>query len=697
MRGILCVAVLAAACSATTKSATTEAPPAPQASAPAPLPTPVPAKPTAATGNPSNGLIPRKLFFDNPERTNVQLSPDGRFVSWLAAKDGVLNVWVAPATKLDEARAVTSDSTRPVRQYLWTFDGKHLLYLQDKGGNENFHLLRADVVAGGDALDLTPIEGVRAQLMALSPGRPGTTLVGLNDRDPKLHDVYEIDLASGTRKKVFENPKYADFVVDHALRLRLAVEPLPDGGNTITELGKTKKPFTLTVPGDDALTSQSNGLDGTGKTLYFSDSRGRDTGALFAIDLATGKKKLLAEDARSDVNQVLVHPTEYTLQAVSFYYQKQQWTVLDERVRPDFDAIPRVAPGQFEVVSRTLDDKTWLLRFSSDVEPAAYYRWDRKSLRATFLFSARPALTKLALAHMTSEVIKSRDGLDLISYLTLPASADPGGAGKPSGPLPAVLLVHGGPWGRDGWGYNGVAQLLANRGYAVLQVNFRGSTGFGKKFVNAGNLQWGKKMHEDLLDAVEWLVSNGISPRDKIAIMGGSYGCYATLAGMTLTPDTFACGVDIVGPSNLLTLVKTIPPYWAPVIAMFKTRMGDWETEAGKQAMTEVSPLTHAADIKRPLLIGQGANDPRVNVAESDQIVKAMQEKAIPVSYVVFPDEGHGFARPENNLAFYATAEAFLSAHLGGLYQPMALDDFKGSTMKISAGKDGIPVLPAGL
>jgi dipeptidyl aminopeptidase/acylaminoacyl peptidase len=693
VRRIVCAVALAVSC------ATTNTPPAPAAAAPAPVAATAPATKWVATGHPSNDLIPRKLFFDNPERTNVQLSPDGKHVSWLAAKEGVLNVWVAPVDKLDDARAVTSDNARPVRIYTWTFDGRHLVYLQDKGGNENFHLWRVDVVGGGEAVDLTPMENVRAELIGLSPRHKGTLLVGLNDRDPKWHDVYEIDLASGQRKKIFENPKYGAFVADHDLRLKIAVESRPDGGNVYTELNapKGRKPFTAAVPGDDALTTNAEALDRRGSMLYFVDSRGRDTGALFAVDLVTGNKKLLAEDPRSDAGTLVIHPTDFTPQAVSFNYQKQEWRVLDPRVAGDFEALAKVAPGQFDIPSRTLDDQSWMVRFTSDVQPAAYYRWDRKAQKATFLFSARPALEKLRLAHSTPEVIRSRDGLDLVAYLSLPVAADPGGTGKPSSPGPAVLLVHGGPWSRDNWGYSSTVQLLANRGYAVLQVEYRGSTGFGKKFVNAGNLQWGKKMHQDLLDGVEWLVANGIAPRERIAIMGGSYGGYATLAGMTLTPDVFACGVDIVGPSNLLTLVKTIPPYWEPIVAMFKARMGDWDTEAGRQAMTEVSPLTHAAAIQRPLLIGQGANDPRVNVRESDQIVKAMQEKGIPVSYIVFPDEGHGFARPENNMAFYATAEAFLSEHLGGAYQPMVADDFKGSSLKISAGRDGIPGLPAGL
>ncbi|MFO0744515.1 MAG: S9 family peptidase [Myxococcota bacterium] len=661
-----------------------------------PTPTPTTPEPAAAVGHPSNDLIPRKTFFGNPERTNVTMSPDGKFLAWLAPSDGVLNLWVAPRKDLTQAKAVTADHTRPVRTYRWAFDGTHVLYMQDAGGDENFHLHRVDVVAGGD-VDLTPLEKTRAELFAASSKKPGVVLVGLNDRDPKYHDVYSIDLASGARTKVLENTKYAGFVIDEDLNVRLAVEMKDDGSSLVSDLApaKGKKPFLLEIPPEDSLTTDPSGFDASGKTLHLIDSRKRDTGALFEVDMATGKARLAAEDPHADVAELLMHPTKATVQAVRFDYDKPRWQVLDKSLQGDFDALAKVAPGAFSVVSRTLDDRTWVVVFRSDVQPAAYYTWERRAKKATFLFSARPELDKLKLAHMNPVVIKSRDGLDLVSYLTLPLAADPDGDGKANSPGPLVLLVHGGPWARDGWSYSGLVQMLANRGYAVLQVNYRGSTGFGKSFVNAGNLQWGKKMHDDLLDAVNWAVLQQIAPRDQIAIMGGSYGGYATLAGLTLTPDVFACGVDIVGPSNLLTLLATIPPYWAPAIAQFRTRMGDWQTEDGKAALTAVSPLTHVAAIKRPLLIGQGANDPRVNKAESDQIVSAMKARGIPVSYVLFPDEGHGFARPENSLAFFAVAESFLSAHLGGTYQPMTKDDFAGSSIQVLEGKSQIPGLPS--
>jgi dipeptidyl aminopeptidase/acylaminoacyl peptidase len=310
------------------------------------------------------------------------------------------------------------------------------------------------------------------------------------------------------------------------------------------------------------------------------------------------------------------------------------------------------------------------------------------------LFSTRPELEEAPLARMHPVVIKSRDGLDLVSYLTLPNAQDADGDGKADKPGPMVLMVHGGPWARDSWGFNPLHQLLANRGYAVLSVNFRSSTGFGKAFGNAGNRQWGKAAHDDLLDAVSWAVAGGVADKDKVCILGGSYGGYATLVGLTMTPDVFACGVDIVGPSSIITLIESIPPYWAPMMALFKDRVGDWTTPEGKKALLEVSPISHVANIKRPLLIGQGANDPRVKQAESDQIVAAMRERRIPVTYVLFPDEGHGFARPENNQAFWAVAEAFLSAHLGGLYQPVTKEDLASSTIQVPAGRNGIPGFP---
>jgi dipeptidyl aminopeptidase/acylaminoacyl peptidase len=376
---------------------------------------------------------------------------------------------------------------------------------------------------------------------------------------------------------------------------------------------------------------------------------------------------VLAEDDTYDVGGALIHPTRHNIQAVSFNRDKVQWKVLDKDIVEDFKALHWVRPGEFSVASRDLADKTWLVSYTTDDAPTTYYTYDRASRQVKKLFSIQPKLEKLSLATMKPISFPSRDGLTLHGYLTTPVGLEPRN-------LPTVLLVHGGPWGRDAWGFNAEVQWLANRGYAVLQVNFRGSAGYGKKFLNAGNREWAGKMHDDLLDAVEWAKQQGIADPKKIAIMGGSYGGYATLVGLTFTPDIFACGVDIVGPSNIVSLLKTIPPYWGPMKAMFSKRVGDVAKE--EEFLKGRSPLFRVDKIKAPLLIGQGANDPRVNQAESDQIVAALRKAGKTVEYVVYTDEGHGFARPENRLHFFALAEQFLAKHLGGRCEPVG--DIKG-------------------
>jgi dipeptidyl aminopeptidase/acylaminoacyl peptidase len=666
--------------------------------APVAVETPAEADPVAE-GKVGAGLIPRSVIFGNPERAGATLSPDGKSLGYLAPKDGVLNVWVAPikagVVDFGAAKAVTADTKRPIRSFDFAFNGTHLVYDQDAGGDEDFHLYSVEI-ATSTTIDLTPFPKIAARIEGMDPTQPNVLLAGVNDRDPQLHDLYKIDIVTGDRTKILENPGFGEIVLDNDLIPRLGFEPTPDGGFKVKKLDKDGKwvEFT-TIGGEDGLTTAFSGFDKKNKLVYGTDSRGRDTAALVQVDVATGKSKLLAEDGRADAGAAIVHPTTHAVQAVAFNYERVSWKVLDKSIAKDLANLAKVQRGDVNVTSRTLDDKWWTVIFTGDDQSPKAYLWDRAKQKATLLWSLRPQLDDVKLARMTPVVIKARDGLKLVSYLSLPPAEDPEGDGSPTAPLPMVLLVHGGPWARDRWGPNGLHQFLASRGYAVLSVNFRGSTGFGKTFLNAGNGQWGKAMHDDLLDAVAWAVEKKVTGADKVCIMGGSYGGYATLAGLTMTPDVFACGVDIVGPSNIVTLLNTIPAYWAPIIAIFKTRVGDWSTPEGKAALLEVSPLTHVAKIERPLLIGQGANDPRVKQSESDQIVKAMRDKKIPVTYVLFPDEGHGFARPENSLAFYAIVEAFLSAHLGGVYQPMTADDFAGSTIQIKAGRSGVPGLPA--
>jgi dipeptidyl aminopeptidase/acylaminoacyl peptidase len=659
-------------------------------------------------------LIPRDVIFGNPDRAAAQLSSDGAYISYLADLDGVMNVFVAPTSDLSKAKPVTSDTSRNIRQYFWAYDNTHILYLQDAGGDENWKLHAVNVKTGQHR-DLTPFETIAgpdgnpimlpsgqplrptARLVGISEKFPGEVLVGLNNRNPQFHDVHRVNIATGQLSLMAENNQWAGYVADDDFNLRFAQKMTMDGGTEIYTLKEGAEPELFESIGrEDALTTGLGGFDKTGQVAYMLDSRERDTGALFAVDLKTGSRKLLAEDARADAGGSIVHPTEKTIQAVAFTYGRTEWKILDESIKPDLAHLKTVAKGEISISSRTLDDSKWIVSFLQDAGPVKAYLYERgtdgKPGKATYLFSNRTKLEGLPLAPMQDLVIKSRDGLNLVSYLTVPLSADADRDGRPDAPVPMVLMVHGGPWARDSWGFNPYHQWLSNRGYAVLSVNFRGSTGFGKAFLNAGNKEWAGKMHDDLLDAVDWAVENGIADKDKVAIMGGSYGGYATLVGLTMTPDVFACGVDIVGPSNIVTLLNTIPPYWEPLIAMFTERVGDHRTEEGRKFLEARSPLNFVDNIKKPLLIGQGANDPRVKQSESDQIVEIMTKKNIPVSYVLFPDEGHGFARPENNMAFNAVTENFLAVHLGGRAQPIG-DDISKSTAQIKAGEDGIPGL----
>ncbi len=659
-------------------------------------------KPQKAISTADAKLIPRDVLFGNPRRAQARLSHDGKWISFQAPVNGVLNIWVAPAGDLTKAKAVTEEKVRPIPSHDWAFDNKHILYIQDKNGDENFHLYATDVVSG-ETKDLTPIDGVRAELQETSPKFPNEVLVGLNDRDKRFHDIWRINIATGEKKLVQQNPGIAGFITDDDFRVRLALNYTRTGGQSLQTPEKDKegkitgwKNFLEFGP-EDAMTSGPAGFDKSGETLYLEDSRNRNTAGLFAMDLDSGHTKLIAEDKRTDVGGVLVHPTEKNIQAVSFTYGRTEWKVLDPAIADDIAYLKKFSDGDFLVTSRTLDDKQWTVAFMLDNGPVKFYRYIRgPKPKMVFLFNNRDDLGDYPLVKMHDRVIKSRDGLNLVCYLSLPPGSDPDNDGIPNHPVPMVLDVHGGPWARDSWGLNGYHQWLANRGYAVLSVNYRGSTGFGKEFINAANGEWSGKMHEDLLDCVNWAVDNKIAEKDKVAIMGGSYGGYATLVGMTYTPEIFACGVDIVGPSSLVTLLQNVPEYWMPFMPVMKVRVGDVATEKGREALLKRSPLTYVDKIKRPLLIGQGQNDPRVKRKEADQIVKAMTDKNIPVTYVLYPDEGHGFHRPENNKSFNAVTEAFLAEQLGGRFEPVG-NDFKGATITVPVGADHVPGLTKAL
>lgn len=644
---------------------------------------------------PADKLIDRQTLFGNPDKAQPRLSPDGTKLAFLAPVNNVLNVWVGPVNDPSAARPVTNDTSRGIRRYFWAYTNNHIIYLQDKGGDENWRAYSVDLATRTEK-DLTPIDGVRAEIAEVSHKFPEEILISLNDRVPQYHDVHRVNIRTGQRNLVERNDEFASFLIDDNYNVRFAMKMTPDGGSEFMQRSSDAWAPFAKIAMEDMMTTQPVLVDADDDRLYMIDSRGRDTAALAEIDLATGKQRVLGADSRADVNNLLVHPKTNDVQAFSVAHKRTDWNILDSGIRGDFRYLRNLADGDFEVVSRTLEDNQWIVAYMQDNGPVRYFHYDRPSRKAEFLFTNNAALEELTLATMHPVVIRARDGMELVSYLTIPATESNGRRMRPSQPLPMVLLVHGGPWARDSWGYNSMHQWLANRGYAVLSVNFRGSTGFGKNFINASNLDWAGAMHDDLIDAVNWAVKEKIADADRVAIMGGSYGGYSTLVGLTFTPDVFACGVDIVGPSNLITLLNSIPPYWAPMIDMFAKRVGDHRTPEGQSLLRERSPLTFVHRIKKPLLIGQGANDPRVKQAESDQIVSAMNEKNIPVTYVLYPDEGHGFARPENRLSFNAIAEAFLAQHLGGRYQPIG-DDLRASSITVPDGAGAIPGLSEAL
>lgn len=614
-------------------------------------------------------LIPRDVLFGNPERTAPKISPDGQHLAYLApdAKN-VLQVWVRTIGQKDD-RAVTQDEKRGIRQYYWAYDNKHLLYLQDVGGNEDYHLFAAEIAAN-KTRELTPYPGVRAQGVDLDENHPNTIVVGLNKRNKAIFDAHRIDLATGEDKLDTENPgNVLAWSTDLDFFVRGATTMNADGSYTLMVRDGADKEWRklLRVEADDQAQIAFFGKDAN--DVYVISSHGANSVRLLKLDGKTAKETVIAEDKNYDLGGTFVDRKSNRPLAVAFVKARTEWKVLDDSIKEDFATIEKIQRGDYSVISRTVDDQKWIVSHTRDDGPSAFHLYDRKTKKAEFLFTSQPKLDKYKLAQMEPIEYKAQDGLTIHGYLTKPVGIE-------AKNLPTVLLVHGGPWARDQWGFDPLGQWLANRGYAVLQVNYRGSTGYGKDFLNAGNREWAGKMHQDLIDGVNWLVKQGVADQKKVCIAGGSYGGYATLVGLSFTPDVFCCGVDIVGPSNIVTLLKTIPPYWAPLKSLFSKRVGDLEKD--EEFLNQRSPLYRADQITKPLLIGQGANDPRVKQAESDQIVKAIRDKKKEVQYVVYPDEGHGFARPENRLQFFAISEEFLAKHLGGRAEPVG--EIKGAT-----------------
>ena len=626
-------------------------------------------------------IIDREIFFGNPEISGGQISPDGRYISFIKPYLGIRNIWVKSVdAPFEEAHPITADKTRPIGGYFWSRDSNYILYVQDKGGDENFHVYAVSPIRDLDqenkipsSRDLTPMDGIRAMIMKLPKSDPGVIYIGLNDRDPSWHDLYKISIDSGDRELVMLNEhQLSSIYFDLEDNVRLATRSTPEGGTEIMKISSGSV---------DSLTSCS--FEETLYPIRFKDAEnvyvGTNKGSLDLVvlglmDAESGDIQITEEDpnAEVDLGAAIFSELSDELIATSFTGDQTRIYWKDSGYEEDFDFLRKeLSTPEISLTSRTRDENLWIVYAHADIDPGAAYLFDRSSKALQFIYRPRPQLKSDFLCKMSPVRFRSLDDLEIPAYLTLPKSIG-------DALLPGILLVHGGPWARDYWGYNSFVQFFANRGYVVLQPNFRGSSGFGKAFLNAGNGEWGTKMQDDITAGVKYLIEEGICDPKRIAIVGGSYGGYAALAGLTFTPEVYRCGVSIVGPSNLFTLLESIPPYWETVRKMFYLRLGDPNTKEGKESLTAKSPFFHADKIQVPLLVGQGDNDPRVKTAESDQIVSALHKHGLPVQYLNFPDEGHGFLRPENNMAFIAVMEHFLSKHLEGSRQteiPAPLDE----------------------
>lgn len=601
--------------------------------------------------------IPIELLLGNPEKVSPQISPSGEKLAYLAPDtNNVLNVYVQEKVgKVQALEPITKSKKRNITQFLWQYDSAHILYLQDKDGDENWHIYQTNITTK-QTEDLTPFPGVVASILSYRSEYPDRLLVLLNKRDPALFDVYELCLTTKELTLIEENTKnVVAWHADTKLQVRARVFYDAEGNSHLEVRNASNEEWRSFMEWKATEEGMPFGFSADGGTLYIGLNTESNTISLFAVNIQTGEKTLLASNPRYDISHSLLwDPSSNAPQAVGILQERLTWFSLDETVGKDLQFLQRTGE-EVNITSRDLKDEYWVVSKGTDKESSFYTLYHRPTQTEEFLFSARPELKKYTLSSMEPITYTARDGMELHGYLTLPVE----GKGQRH---PMVLLVHGGPWSRDQWGYNGMVQWLANRGYTVLQVNFRGSTGYGKDYLNAAIRQWAGKMHTDLLDAKEWAIANGYAIDGKVAIMGGSYGGYATLVGLTFTPQDFCCGIDIVGPSNLVTLLQTVPPYWTPVKTFFDLHVGNLDTE--KEFLESRSPLFKVDQICRPLLIAQGANDPRVKQSESDQIVEAMQKAGKPVEYLLFPDDGHGFGSTKNKIIFAEAAEKFLEQHL---------------------------------
>lgn len=610
-------------------------------------------------------LIPRTLLFGNPQKSGLSISPSGEWLAWIAPYEGVRNIWIAPREALDEARAITHDGHRGLNGFTWCHDDRHMLFLQDRDGDEAFHVHALDIVTG-TAHDLTPIEGARAGIAGLSREHPDEVVLSIHEPGQPWGDLWRVSLTTGDRRLIRKNEGMAWFLLDLDLQVRFAVRMTSAGG---MDLCDPQGQVIVAFDAEDAGVSGVLGLDAAAKTIYLLDSRGRDTAALVAHDIASGTQTVLAHDPRADIGGTISDRDSFRPLAAFATVARRETIVLDEAIAPDLDFLDASGVGDWWITARSRDGRFWTLGSASDLRPGASWLYDREESSVRLVFEGRPELTRAPLARMHPMTFTARDGLALVGYLSLPPEHEGALETRPETPIPLVLMVHGGPWSRDHFCFDSEHHWLANRGYAVLAVNFRGSTGFGKSFVSAADHQWGAAMDDDLEDAVDELVRRGIVDPARVAIMGASYGGYAVLSGLTRSPERYVCGIDIVGPANLETLLASTPPHWEVFRARLHRALGDPATPDGLALLRDRSPLHKAGKICRPLLIAQGGNDPRVPQAEADAMAEAMASNRIPVTYLLYPDEGHGFHRPANQIAFRIAAEAFLQRYLGGRFQ----------------------------
>lgn len=641
------------------------------------------AAPVAAT------LIPRAQLFGDPARDMARLSPGGDRVAFLAPRDGVMNLWVMSVDAIDEPRPVTDERARGLRMFRWSADGASLLYLQDDDGDENWRLYAVSAVGEAAPRALTPV-GARAEILGLSATDPGGVIVSLNTRDRAWPDVFRIDLAGGATKLLQRNAGYAQFVLGRDGAVELGLRARDDGGYDVEALDGDRRPRTIfTIPFEDALISRPLAFEG--RSLLMLEAAGvNGHAALTRVELANGARTVLGASERADVADVWLDPATSTPEAFATEYLRREWRALNADAQADIDFLDAQLTGEFAVTSRSADDTRWIVVEEGAAAPAQSYLYDRSERRLTSLFRHRPALNPTLLQPMTPVEIQARDGLTLVSYLTLPAGADADGDGRPEAPLPMVLSVHDGPWARVSYGFNAQHQWLVNRGYAVLSVNYRGSSGFGRAFLNAGNGELGGRIQQDLADAVQWAVANGVAQPARVAIAGDGFGGYAALAALAFAPDRFSCGVSFGGPVNLFAYLDRAP---VAARAGLYRRVADARTQSGRQRLREHSPLFHAGRARAPVLLALGARDSRTSRFETDQLAQTLRLRG-KLTYLAFPNEGGELARPQDRLSYLAVMEHFLADCLGGRTEPIGAS-FEGADIQVFDGAINVPGLSA--